>query len=648
MSSPYNAPMRGMGKAVGLLAALWLLATPAGAGAAFDCGGTFHGCQVQVDNGGRVWFWSSELLTEDALGSGRMDRQGVLQVFVRDGETTELMHGPDGEPIPYSPLHRYSEQVNGVSPDGERVYISTEASLTADDHDDPAAGDSALDAYELADGKFTLLTTGPLDQTSTEPFGIVGSRITWASDDGRHVYFVTNSRMTANDLDGSRDVYERSGGTTNLVSTGPAEVLPDANFGERAPDAEFLGASPDGATVYFATYQQLTADDTERGTSDIYASREGVTTRLTHTVKYPEGAGQPFESFFPVSFSGAASDGSIFYIANSPQSPSDTNGYADLYRTYADGRSEPLVGSGGYPPPGTGMFHNPLMTGGVSRDGKRLFFVTSRALLPEDGDDEADVYLLFTEENRLLLVSKGGAEHPDDEPELLFSGLSRDGRRAFFSTWERMTPDDTDDEVDVYEWFNGRDRLATPATDGRQVGSFFQSISPSGRYVVFETFEELVPGDNDAKSDLYLVDMGPESATAAGSAASASARKGRKRGRHAKPRLRLVTAEAIAPRMRVGGSARLGDGGARLRLACPKAEKSGPCRGIARLLARRGGKTLARGSFRVGAGHAASVRLAGTRLEGSPARHGVAIVRGVDSLGNTRTVWAPVRLRGRP
>ena len=73
--------------------------------------------------------------------------------------------------------------------------------------------------------------------------------------------------MTAEDLDGSRDIYERSEGRTVLASTGPDEVLPDTNYSERAPDSEFLGASPDGTTIYFATYQQLTADRV-RATAD--------------------------------------------------------------------------------------------------------------------------------------------------------------------------------------------------------------------------------------------------------------------------------------------------------------------------------------------------------------------------------------------
>ena len=116
-------------------------------------------CQVQVDNTGRVWFMSDELLTEDALGDGSR-RHGVLQTFIRDGDTTTLFKGPDGKPIPYGERHRYSEYVNGVSPDGKRVYFSTEASLPPEDRDVPFTADSSYDGYEVAEGKFSCSRPG--------------------------------------------------------------------------------------------------------------------------------------------------------------------------------------------------------------------------------------------------------------------------------------------------------------------------------------------------------------------------------------------------------------------------------------------------------------------------------------------------------
>lgn len=621
---------------IGLLAA-----SPAHA--AFDCGSTMKTCQVQVDNTGRVWFWSDELLTEDALGDGSR-RHGVLQTFVRDGNTTTLFKGPDGKPIPYGERHRFSEYVNGVSPDGERVYFSTEASLLPEDHDVPFTADSSYDGYELANGRFSLVTTGPLDESRPSAFGCCGASIAWASDDGAHVFFVTSDRMTSEDLDDSRDIYERSEGRTRLASTAPEEVLPDPNYNERAPDAEFLGASTDGATVYFATFQQLTADDTEKMTSDIYSWREGVTTRITHTKSYPPEPGQPFESFGNSgTIAGASDDGSIFYLAHSPQAADDTDNYADVYRARPDGSSERLGISAG-PTPETGQYLNPLIPGAVSQDGKRLYLTTTRSLLPADTDDEADIYLLLTESGRLQLVSEGRAEEPPEDAELTFSGTSRDGRRAFFSTWEQLTPEDTDEEVDVYEWVDGHDRLATPAADGRQVGSFFQSISPNGRFIVFETFEELVPGDADWKSDLYLVDMGPQGQ--AGASASA-ARPGKKR-RHRR-RLRLVSAESIAPRMRIASAGTFGGGVAHLRLGCPKVETSGPCHGRARLLAPGSHKVLASGTFRIRAGRHAKIALRGRALpHGDRSLTALARIRGADLLHNAARVHATVELRHTP
>ena len=630
------------------LALLASLAAVPGARGAFDCGATMNRCQVQVDNSGRVWFPSSELLTEDAVGDGS-GRGGVIQIFVRDGDTTRLLKGPDGNPIPRSEKYRSSGILQGLTPDGERVYVSTEASLTADDTDVPFAPLS-VDGYEVRDGAYTLITTGPQERPTADPFGCCGGSIVWASDDGSNVFFVTNAAMTADDLDGSRDVYERAGGVTRLASSGPAEVLPDPNYSERAADAEFLGASADGKTAYFATWQQLTADDTEKTTSDIYAWRDGVTWRVTRTVKYPEGPGRPFEAFSPISFVGSSEDGSIFYMANSPQAPEDTNASSDVYRTGPDGSTRALTA--GLPPPAPGPGSAPLFAVDVSYDGSRLFLTTPRALLPEDTDDDPDIYLMETATAALRLISVGAAARPAKEAELMLSGTSRDGRRAFFSTWERLTDEDTDDVVDFYEWSDdGRVSLATPAADGRQVGPFFKGISPNGRFLVFETFEELVPGDGDAETDLYLVDMGTGTRSGAFASAAGAARgkrkskgKGRKRPTR---RIRLVSAEAIPPRMTIAPGGTLGPRGASLRVRCPRAESSGPCRGKARLLDRRTRRTLATGRFRVAPGRAVRVRLTGSGLAQRKAPLvALAKVRAADLLGNARTVAARVRLRG--
>ena len=52
-----------------------------------------------------------------------------------------------------------------------------------------------------------------------------------ADEGGTHVFFTTREALVGSDTDSSLDVYERAGGTTTLVSTGPS----GGNGRRRAP-----------------------------------------------------------------------------------------------------------------------------------------------------------------------------------------------------------------------------------------------------------------------------------------------------------------------------------------------------------------------------------------------------------------------------
>jgi hypothetical protein len=271
-----------------------------------------------------------------------------------------------------------------------------------------------------------------------------------------------------------------------------------------------------------------------------------------------------------------------------------------------------------------------------------VFFITTRALLPEDRDQTLDIYMWSTGGLRLISAGTRG-NPPDNAEELHLRAISRDGRRVYFNTYEQLVLEDTDDKVDVYEWAEGAIRLVSPASGGRQTYAFFQGISPNGRYVAFSTLEPLLGSDTDSGEDIYITDMGP-GVTALASAAAA------KRTRHrAKRRVRLVTAEAIPPRMRIPRRGSFGARTARLRLGCPRSERSGPCRGRVRLLSRRTKKLLAVGKFRIRTGKRGKVLLTGKRLP-KRKRSLVALVRvrGVDRLGNAAVVRKRILLRRAP
>ncbi len=116
-----------------------------------------------------------------------------------------------------------------------------------------------------------------------------------ASSDGSKVFFHTTESLLSSDTDSSQDVYERSGGTTTLVSQG--QINANGAF-----EASFAGASSDGSRVFLQTAEELVNGDTD-SSQDVYERSGGVTTLVSQGQINGNGA-----SF--ASFAGASSDGS--------------------------------------------------------------------------------------------------------------------------------------------------------------------------------------------------------------------------------------------------------------------------------------------------------------------------------------------------
>ena len=113
-----------------------------------------------------------------------------------------------------------------------------------------------------------LVSTGPAGGN-----GAFGAFFEGASADGARVFFDTSESLVSADTDASQDVYERSGGQTTLVSTGPTG-------GNGALAATFSGASADGARVFFDTDESLVSGDTD-ASSDVYERSGGQTTLIS-------------------------------------------------------------------------------------------------------------------------------------------------------------------------------------------------------------------------------------------------------------------------------------------------------------------------------------------------------------------------------
>ena len=101
--------------------------------------------------------------------------------------------------------------------------------------------------------------------------GPFGAAFKATSSDGARVFFETSEQLVPGDTDASQDVYERSSGSTKLVSAGQIN-------GNGAFTVLFVGASSDGARVFFATNESLVSTDTD-AVQDIYERSNASTKR---------------------------------------------------------------------------------------------------------------------------------------------------------------------------------------------------------------------------------------------------------------------------------------------------------------------------------------------------------------------------------
>jgi hypothetical protein len=84
--------------------------------------------------------------------------------------------------------------------------------------------------------------------------------------------------------------------------------------------------------------------------------------------------------------------------------------------------------------------------------------------------------------------------------------LSEDGRRVFFDSSDALVPQDTNGQQDVYEYEEGHVDLLSSGTSDET--SEFVDASASGNDVFFLTRQQLVRGDTDQLVDLYDARVG--------------------------------------------------------------------------------------------------------------------------------------------
>ena len=378
------------------------------------------------------------------------------------------------------------------------------------------------DQLDTVAGDCESLNPGPAPDPRSDPVALVSCGAeapTFAgmSADGTHVFFTTPEALVPADADAAVDLYERVGAQLRLVSGGAAAI-----------DVAFAGASTDGTHVFFTTAEALLPADTDTAL-DLY-ERTGGQLRLvsggTANVPIADGLG------------GISPDGTrAFFVTAEALLPADTDAEPDLYER--SGGMLHLV-SGPTAAAGTSIFFDAL-----SADGTRVWFSTSKALVPADTETVLDVYernaggltlvsdvpfvpTAFAEIPLFAGASADGTKvflntidflpgfqtfgiHVNDagtisllqasDTGVSIIAVSDDGDRVIFGTADPLAPEDVDQSADLYVQEGGVDTLLTGGT--ADLAPSFRAASPDATRVLFDTAEALLPEDVDLTLDLY-------------------------------------------------------------------------------------------------------------------------------------------------
>jgi hypothetical protein len=344
--------------------------------------------------------------------------------------------------------------------------------------------DTVDDVYERSGGTTTLVSV-PGVGSSGSPAAINFSR---ASADGSKVFLVTSENLVTADTDGFQDVYERSGGTTTLTS------VEGVGSSGSPTTVGLAGITSDGSKVFLATTENFIAGDTD-GKQDFFERSGGSTSWITA----PEAGGEA-SSGTPF-FGGFSADGSkVFFTTEDALIAGDTDGGLDDVYMRSGGTTTLIseAGVGGSGPAGTSSF------GGTSSDGSKVIFSSQEDLVAGDADGFGDLYERSGGTTTLVSAPGAGATGPGDG--VIFDANSTDGGTVFWETEEALVGSDVDGLFDVYKRSGGTTTLASPEGAGAS-GPFndtaFDRISADGSVLLFETDQNMVGADTDGLSDVY-------------------------------------------------------------------------------------------------------------------------------------------------
>ena len=372
-----------------------------------------------------------------------------------------------------------------VSQDGSTIVFSSSA--TNLDPADTNGGVNDIFLYDVASQSIELISKSTAG-VQANAFSILPI---CSSNGDRVVYWSNASNLDPGDTSTDRDVYlyDRTAGTTTLVSPGPVGFDSDEPF-----------ISPNGNWIVFLAEAALVPSDTN-GVRDVY--RYSVATGVLALVSLGEfGAQATVDCTGPVGISNSGQQ--IVFATASALVAQDLNGVGDVYlRDLVPSTTRRAAGS---LDPSSGA-SSPF----ISADGEYVAFVSSSPeYIPGDTNGFADVFVWELISDKFSIISRGPSGLEANSASFT-PRLSRFGRYVVFtSNATNLTAADTNGVTDVF-WVdrntNTRERVnvATNGSEANGTTGGFPSVSQNGNLVTYQSSStNLVPGDTVVAPEAML------------------------------------------------------------------------------------------------------------------------------------------------
>jgi hypothetical protein len=297
------------------------------------------------------------------------------------------------------PGQRQAGLFAGASLDGSKVFFTTGQRLVNGDTN------SGVDLYEeeLHEGVVTRLVQV---SHAAGPTGVLS--VARISEDGSHVYFYAGGVLSGANKEGQapvagqRNLYEfsRECPGKEAVCVDPVERR---LFVATVPGGGPVQTTPDGRFLVFTSAADLTPDEERRaeaGQVFEYDAQSETLARVSrgqngynedgnssiHAATIPLALSQPTERFTNLAVSAG---GRVFFSTEDALTPQATNGVMNIYE-YHDGQVGLITD--GHDATRLAFEESVVELLGTDESGTDVFFMTADRLVPQDGDNQVDVY----------------------------------------------------------------------------------------------------------------------------------------------------------------------------------------------------------------------------------------------------------------